>query len=53
MDAIKAVADEKKYTYILDNSSVIVGPPGDDILPLVKAKLGVKEMPAPAGNNKK
>jgi outer membrane protein len=53
MDAIKAVAEEKKYTYILDNSSVIVGPPGDDVLPLVKAKLGVKETPAPAGMNKK
>ncbi len=53
MDAIKAVADEKKYAYILDNSSVIVGPPGDDILPMVKAKLGVKDTPAPAGNNKK
>ena len=53
MDAIKAVADEKKYAYILDNSAVIVGPPGDDILPMVKAKLGVKDTPAPAGNNKK
>ena len=53
MDAIKAVAEEKKYAYILDNSSVIVGPPGDDILPMVKAKLGVKDTPAPAGNNKK
>ena len=53
MDAIKAVAEEKKYTYILDNSSVIVGPPGDDVLPLVKAKLGVKETPAQGGMNKK
>lgn len=53
MDAIKAVAEEKKYTYILDNSAVIVGPPGDDVLPMVKAKLGVKDTPAPAGNNKK
>lgn len=42
-DAIKAVAKESGYTYILDNNSVLVGPPGDDILPLVKKKLGVKD----------
>ena len=52
MDAIKAVAEEKKYAYILDISAVIVGPPGDDVLPLVKSKLGVKEAPA-SGTNKK
>jgi outer membrane protein len=52
MDAIKAVAEEKKYAYILDISAVIVGPPGDDVLPLVKSKLGVKEVPA-SGTNKK
>jgi len=52
MDAIKAVAEEKKYAYILDISAVIVGPPGDDVLPLVKSKLGVKETPA-SGTNKK
>lgn len=52
MDAIKAIAEEKKYAYILDVSAVIVGPPGDDVLPLVKAKLGVKDA-TPAGNNKK
>jgi outer membrane protein len=41
MDAVKAVAKENGYAYVLDASSVIVGPPGDDILPLVKKKLGI------------
>jgi outer membrane protein len=45
-DAIKAVAKESGYSYILDNNSVLVGPPGDDILPLVKKKLGIKDTPA-------
>ena len=45
MEAIKAVAKENGYTYVLDFASVIVGPPGDDILALVKRKLGIKEVP--------
>jgi outer membrane protein len=50
MDAIKAVAKESGYSYILDINSVIVGPPGDDVLALVKKKLGVKDpAPAPGG----
>ena len=32
--------------YILDLNSVIVGPPGDDVLVLVKKKLGIKDTPA-------
>lgn len=48
MDAIKAVAKDNGYTYVLDINSVIVAPPGDDLLPLVKKKLGIKETPAPA-----
>lgn len=47
MDAIKAVQKENGYTYILAKGAVIVGPPGDDILPLVKKKLGIKDTPAP------
>ena len=53
LEAIKAVAKEKGYSYVLDFNSVIVGPPGDDLLPLVKTKLGIKDpVPAakPAGN---
>jgi outer membrane protein len=52
MDAIKAVAKEKGYTYVIDDASniLLVMPPGDDLLPLVKTKLGIKDSaPAPAG----
>lgn len=48
LDAIKAVAKENGYAYILDFNSVIVGPPGDDVIALVKKKLGIKDAP-PAG----
>ncbi len=49
MDAIKAVAKEKGYTYVIDESSnaLLVMPPGDDLLAAVKTKLGIKD-PAPA-----
>ena len=51
LETIKVVAKESGYTYVLDQNSVIVGPPGDDILALVKKKLNIKEpLPkAPAG----
>ncbi|MFT3982196.1 MAG: OmpH family outer membrane protein [Ferruginibacter sp.] len=49
LDAVKAVAKENGYTYVLDVSSVIVAPPGDDLLPLVKKKLGIKDTPATPG----
>lgn len=45
MDAIKAVAKENGYAYILDFNAVIVGPPGDDVLELVKKKLNIKPQP--------
>lgn len=48
MDAIRVVAKENGYSYIFDMNAVIVAPPGDDVLPLVKKKLGIKEAaPAP------
>ena len=51
LDAIKAVAKENGYAYVLDNNAVLVGPPGDDILDLVKKKLGVKDAkPLPKKN---
>jgi len=59
MDAIKAVAKKSGYAYILDVNSVLVGPPGDDILSLVKKELGIVDKPVtppvkaptkPAGN---
>jgi outer membrane protein len=47
--AIKQVAKEKNYTYILTSDVFLVAPDGDDILPLVAAKLGIK---LPAFNKK-
>lgn len=59
-EAIKTVAKEKGYAYVLDASTnvLLVSPPGDDLLPAVKLKLGIKDEPAkpatpatkPAGN---
>ena len=42
MDAVQAVAKEAGYTYVLPKEAIIVGPPGDDIIALVKKKLGIK-----------
>jgi outer membrane protein len=58
LDAIKAVAKERGYTYVIDeaSSSLLVMPPGDDLLAAVKTKLGIKDAPPapastkPAGN---
>src|SRR5207248_10777542 len=47
LENIKAVAKDNGYNYILDAASLIISPPGDDILPLVKKRLGLKET-APA-----
>jgi outer membrane protein len=52
LDAIKAVAREKGYTYVIDeaSSSLLVMPDGDNLLTAVKTKLGIKDAPqAPAG----
>ena len=45
LDAIKAVGEEQKFTYIFDlavPSIVYSGAPSEDITPLLKAKLGIK-----------
>jgi outer membrane protein len=48
LETVRAVAKEKKYDYVLDQNAVIVGPPGDDLLPFVKEKMGIKAAaPAP------
>ncbi len=47
MKAINAVAKEKGYTHVLDSGSLIVMPSGDDILPAVRTKLGIKAPVAP------
>lgn len=42
--AVSAVAKEKGYAYVLDTAQVdlIVSPESDDLMPAVKAKLGLK-----------
>lgn len=42
-DAIKAVAAEGNFTYVFDtsNTGLLVKPDGDNMLPLVKKKLGL------------
>jgi outer membrane protein len=42
--AIEDVAKEKGYGYVIDSSAgiLLVSPAADDILPLVKTKLGIK-----------
>jgi outer membrane protein len=42
MDAIQSVAKENGYTYVISKDQLLVSPPADDILPLVKKKLGLK-----------
>lgn len=52
-DAIKATAKENNYTYVLESAAVLVGPPGDDILALVKKKLNIGAPKPAAGGAKK
>ena len=49
--AIEEVAKENGYTYVLPREALIVMPPANDIGPLVRKKLGLKEPVAsnPAG----
>ncbi|MCW3092104.1 MAG: OmpH family outer membrane protein [Ferruginibacter sp.] len=47
IDNIKAVAKEGGYNYIFEAGSLLVSPPADDILPLVKKKMGIVDK-APA-----
>lgn len=42
MDAVSAVAKENGYTYVFPKEALVVYPPADDLLPLVKKKLGLK-----------
>lgn len=44
--AIHEVAKENGYTYVLPKEALLVAPPGDDLIDLVKKKLGIK-LPAP------
>lgn len=47
IDNIKLVAKEGGYSYVFEAGSLLVSPPADDILPLVKRKLGIADK-APA-----
>lgn len=58
-DAVQATAKENGYTYVFEKDVLIVAPSGEDILPLVAKKLGIKlpnqpgattPPPAPAAN---
>lgn len=42
LTAIQDVAKENGYAYVLPKESLLVAPPGDDIAPLVRRKLGLK-----------
>ena len=48
IDNIKQVAKEGGYAYIFEAGSLLVSPPSEDILPMVKKKMGIAEK-APAG----
>ena len=43
IETIRSIAKENGYSYVLDQNSVIVGPPGENIIALVKKKLNIKE----------
>ena len=42
VDAVNQVAKENGYTYVLTKEALLVSPPAEDILPLVKKKLGIR-----------
>jgi len=44
--AIRTVAKEKGYNYVLSKDVFLVAPDGDDMLPAVATRLGVKVPPA-------
>lgn len=42
IEATQTVAKENGYTYVFIKDALLVSPPAEDLLPLVKKKLGVK-----------
>ena len=48
LKAIDEVAKEKGYNYVFNRESLLVGPPADNLLPMVAEKLKVKLPPAGA-----
>jgi outer membrane protein len=51
-DAIQAVAKASGYTYIFNAEALLVSPPADDILPLVKKYLKIGDAPAAPSKGK-
>ena len=47
LNAINAVAKENGYSYIFNEDNLLVKPAGDNILQLVKNKLGIKDVAKP------
>jgi outer membrane protein len=41
-DIVQTTAKENGYTYVFLKDALLVSPPSDDLLPLVKKKLGLK-----------
>ena len=48
LNAINMVAKENGYAYIFNEDNLLVKPAGDNILQLVKNKLGIKDVAKPA-----
>ncbi len=46
IESLKAVAKEGNYAYVMDSNSLLVSPPSEDLLALVKKKMGIKDAPA-------
>lgn len=42
VEAVQTVARENGYAYVLSKEALLSSPPADDLLPLVKKKLGIK-----------
>ncbi|HEX4850896.1 MAG TPA: OmpH family outer membrane protein, partial [Puia sp.] len=42
LDATQTVAKENGYTYVFLKDALLVSPPAEDLLPLVKKKLGIR-----------
>ena len=42
VEAVQTVARENGYAYVISKDALLVSPPADDLLPLVKKKLGIK-----------
>jgi len=42
VETIQNVAKENGYGYVLTKEALLSSPPADDLLPLVKKKLGIK-----------